>query len=93
LVDGVKPRVIVMDNGERKFGNVAPMKTLEGVPGLQALYLMHWSANAPNDNPPDEFIANLHGSPDGKWLKFTADQNAVITVTNARTGETKTYKR
>ena len=93
LVDGVKPRIIVMDNGERKFGNLAPMQTLKGVPGLQALYLMHWSANAPNDNPPDAFIANLHNSPDGKWLKIDADQNAAITVTNARTGETKTYKR
>src|ERR1039458_4896658 len=51
------------------------------------------SANAPNDNPPDEFIANLQNSPDGKWLKISADQNAAITVSNARTGESKTYKR
>jgi hypothetical protein len=93
LVNGVQPRLIVMDNGERKFGAVAPMQTLKAAPGLQAMYLMHWSANAPNDNPPDEFIANLHGSPDGKWLKISADQNAVINVTNTRTGDTKTYKR
>jgi len=93
LLDGLKPRVIVMDNGERKFGAATVMRTLKAVPGLQALYLMHWSANAPNDNPPDEFIANLHDSPDGKWLKISADQNAVITVTNQRTGATKTYKR
>ena len=47
----------------------------------------------PNDNPPDEFIANLQNSPDGKWLKISAEQNAAITVSNARTGESKTYKR
>jgi competence protein ComEC len=93
LVNGVQPRLIVMDNGERKFGAVAPMQTLKADPGLQAMYLMHWSANAPNDNPPDEFIANLHSSPDGKWLKISADQNAVVTVTNTRTGDSKTYKR
>jgi beta-lactamase superfamily II metal-dependent hydrolase len=93
LVDGLKPRVIVMDNGERKYGSLPAMKTLKTVPGLQALYLMHWSANAPNDNPPDETIANLHDSPDGKWLKISVDQNAVIKVTNQRTAETKTYKR
>ncbi|HUP03424.1 MAG TPA: MBL fold metallo-hydrolase [Bryobacteraceae bacterium] len=91
LVDGLDPRLIVMDNGERKFGAESTMKTLRAVPGLQALYLLHWSANAPNDNPPDEYIANLHDSPDGKWLKITADQKGVVTVTNQRTGDTKTY--
>jgi hypothetical protein len=89
----VHPRLIVMDNGARKFGAASVMQTLKAAPGLQALYLMHWSANAPNDNPPDEFIANLQDSPDGKWLKISADQNAAITVSNARTGESKTYKR
>jgi hypothetical protein len=89
----VHPRLIVMDNGARKFGAASVMQTLKAAPGLQALYLMHRSANAPNDNPPDEFIANLQNSPDGKWLKISAEQNAAITVSNARTGESKTYKR
>jgi competence protein ComEC len=93
LVNGAHPRLIVMDNGARKFGAATVMQTLKAAPGLKALYLMHWSAMAPNDNPPDEFIANLQNSPDGKWLKISADQNAAITVTNARTGESKSYKR
>jgi beta-lactamase superfamily II metal-dependent hydrolase len=93
LVNGVHPRLIVMDNGARKFGAASVMQALKAAPGLQALYLMHWSANAPNDNPPDEFIANLQNSPDGKWLKISAEQNAAITVSNARTGESKSYKR
>jgi len=93
LVDGVHPRLIVMDNGARKFGAATVMQTLKAAPGLQALYLMHWSANAPNDNPADEFIANLQNSPDGKWLKISAGKDAAVAVTNARTGETKSYKR
>lgn len=101
LVNPLKARVMVMDNGTRKMGMPAAMKTLKAAPGLQALYMLHWSGNAPNDNVSDEFIANLQGSPspnaqatpDGKWIKVSADQNGAVTVTNARTGDTKTYKR
>jgi beta-lactamase superfamily II metal-dependent hydrolase len=70
LVNGVRPRVAVMDNAARKFGAAVVLQTLKKAPGLQALYLAHWSAIAPNDNPPDEFIANLQDSPDGKWIKI-----------------------
>ena len=93
LVNAVRPRVTVMDNAVRKFGAASVMQILKASPGLQGLYLMHWSANAPNDNPPDEFIANLQDSPDGKWIKISGEENGTITVTNARTNETKTFKR
>ena len=93
LINAIQARVAIMDNGARKIGAASVMKTLKGAPGMQALYLSHWSANAPNDNPPDEFIANLQNSPDGKWIKVSADKNGAMTVTNGRTGESKTYKR
>jgi competence protein ComEC len=93
LVNALQWRVAVMDNGERKIGAASAMKTLKSAPGMQALYLLHWSANAPNDNPPDEFIANLRGADQGKWIKVVAEQNGTMIVTNARTGESKTYKR
>jgi hypothetical protein len=92
LVNAIKARVAVMDNGARKIGAASVMKLMKSAPGMQALYLSHWSANAPNDNPPDEFIANLQNSPDGKFIKISAQQNGTITVTNGRTGESKTYK-
>jgi beta-lactamase superfamily II metal-dependent hydrolase len=93
LVNAIRSRVMVMDNGARKIGAASVMKALKAAPGLQALYLAHWSANAPEDNPPDEFIANLQNSPDGKFIKISAQENGTITVTNGRTGESKTYKR
>ena len=93
LVNALQWMVAVMDNGERKIGAASVMKTLKSAPGMKALYLLHWSANAPNDNPPDEFIANLRGADQGKWIKIAAEQNGTMTVTNARTGESKTYKR
>jgi beta-lactamase superfamily II metal-dependent hydrolase len=92
LVNALHARVAVMDNGARKIGAAAVMKTLKDAPGMQAVYLLHWSANAPNDNPPNEFIANLQDSPDGKFIKISAEDTGAITVTNARTGESKTYK-
>ncbi len=92
LVNAIHARVAVMNNGPRKIGAASVVKMLRAAPGMQALYMTHWSANAPNDNPPDEFLANLQNSPDGKWIKVSADKNGTLVVTNSRTGESRTYK-
>jgi hypothetical protein len=92
LVKALNAKVAIMNNGERKIGAASVMKTIKSAPGLQALYQAHWSANAPNDNTADEFIANLHDSPDGKYIKVSAERNGSFTVTNGRTGVSKTYK-
>jgi competence protein ComEC len=101
LINPLRARVMVVDDGPRKMALPLTMKTLNAAPGRQAIYMLHWSALAPNDNPPEEFIANLQSSPspnaqtapDGKWIKISADQDGTIVVTNGRTGEAKTYKR
>jgi competence protein ComEC len=93
LLAPLHPRVAIMNNGEKKIGAAYVMKALKAMPGLQALYLLHWSVNAPDDNPPDEYIANLRGTDPGKWVKVSAEKKGTITVTNARTGQSKTYKR
>jgi beta-lactamase superfamily II metal-dependent hydrolase len=91
LVHGIRPKVTIMNNGPRKVGAPVVLKTIQSSPGLQAAYQLHWSENAPADNPPDEFIANLKDSPDGKWIKVSVERNGKFTVTNARTGAAKTY--
>jgi competence protein ComEC len=93
LVKAVKPRVTIMNNGVRKIGAAVVVQMLKGLPGVEANYQMHWSENAPNDNPPDEYIANLRDSPDGKWVKVSVEPGGTFTVTNARTGEAKTFKK
>jgi hypothetical protein len=61
---------------------------------LEALYQLHWSVRGgPEGNAPDEFIANLQDSPDGKWIKVSASQDGSFTVTNGRTGASRTFKR
>ena len=93
LVNALHARVAIMNNGAKKIGAASVVKTLKAAPGMQALYMLHWSANAPDDNPPDQYLANLQNSPDGKWIKVSAQKSGAMVVTNARTGESKTYKR
>jgi competence protein ComEC len=80
-----------MNNGPKKRGAPIVLKTIQASPGLQAAYQLHWSENAPADNPPDEFIANLRDTPDGKWIKVSVEPSGHFTVTNGRTGLSKAY--
>lgn len=93
LVNAIQPRVAIMNNGARKMGMPATMKLLQSAPRMQALYLLHRSENAPDDNPPAANIATLKDSPDGKWIKVSAEQSGTFTVTNARTGESRIFKQ
>jgi beta-lactamase superfamily II metal-dependent hydrolase len=92
LIHALHPKVTVMNNGPRKMGMPEALKNIKASPGLQAAYQLHWSENAPADNPPDEFIANLRDSPDGKWIKISVEPNGRFTVANARTGVSKAYE-
>jgi beta-lactamase superfamily II metal-dependent hydrolase len=97
LVDGLHWRVALMNNGANKIGAPSVLKRLREAPGMQALYLSHYSVNGAAENPPEEFIANIvrdwKDPQDGKLLKVSVDQNANITVTNGRTNVSKTYKK
>ncbi len=92
LIHAVRPRVTIMNNGPRKIGAPVVLKTIKSSPGLLAAYQLHWSENAPEDNPPDEYIANLRDSADGKWIKVSAEKDGSFTVTNGRTGVSRTFK-
>ena len=60
FVHGMRPRVVLMQNGTRKGGAVEPMKTILSSPGLENLWQMHWSYNAGiEQNAPAQFIANV----------------------------------
>jgi competence protein ComEC len=91
LVDGVHPRVAIMDNGARKGGSKPTVETIRAIPGLAAEYQLHYSEEAGPDNPPESFIANLRGPDTGYAIAVTADENGNILVTNQRTGVTATY--
>jgi competence protein ComEC len=91
LVDGIHPRVAIMDNGARKGGSKPTVETIRAIPGLQAEYQLHYSEEAGADNPPEAFLANLHGPDTGYAIEVTADEDGNISVTNQRTGATAAY--
>jgi len=93
LIHALRPKVTIMNNGARKTGAPVVLKTIKASPGLQASYQLHWSTNAPDDNPPDELIANLRDTPDGKWIKVSAEKNGSFTVTNGRTGTSRKFRK
>jgi beta-lactamase superfamily II metal-dependent hydrolase len=94
LVHALKPKVAIMNNGARKVGALSVLQLIRSSPGLQALYQLHWSVRGgAESNAPDEYIANLQNSPDGKWIKISAQKDGNFTVTNGRTGASKTFKR
>jgi len=59
LVQGLQPRVVVMNNGTRKGGEPETFKTLHELLGLEDLWQLHWSYNVGLENTPATFIANI----------------------------------
>lgn len=94
LAQALDARVALMGNGPRKGGAPQTWDTLRGAPGLEDIWQVHYSlAGGPDRNPPDNFIANPEGADDAHWLKLSAQTNGTFSVTNSRTGFTKTYRR
>jgi hypothetical protein len=91
LVDAIRPRVAVMDNGAKKGGSVPTVKTVRAIPGLAAEYQLHYSDEAGAGNPPPAFLANLQGSDTGYRIDVTADANGTLQVKNDRTGTVTAY--
>jgi hypothetical protein len=60
LVYALKPRVAIMNNGNRKGGAIETFQTLESSPGLENLWQLHWSVGASLEhNAASVFIANV----------------------------------
>jgi competence protein ComEC len=91
LVNAVHARVAIMDNGAKKGGSTPTVKTIRAIPGLGAEYQLHYSEEAGSGNPPEAFLANLHGPDSGYGIEVTADADGNLSVTNARTGKTTEY--
>jgi beta-lactamase superfamily II metal-dependent hydrolase len=59
LVQALRPRVVVMNNGTRKGGAPDVFRTLQETMGIEDLWQLHWSYNAGLENAPARFIANV----------------------------------
>ena len=59
LVQALRPRVVVMNNGTRKGGTPDAFAVLQQTVGIEDLWQLHWSYNAGLENAPARFIANI----------------------------------
>jgi beta-lactamase superfamily II metal-dependent hydrolase len=93
LVDAITPRVAIMDNGATKGGSKPTVETIRKIPGLKAEWQLHYSEEAGPDNPPEQFIANIHGPDTGYDLELSAWKDGSFQVFNPRTGSGAGYSR
>lgn len=92
FVQGLAPRVAVMNNGARKGGSPATIKTVRNSPGLEDLWMVHYSIAAGKEgNVPDSFIANLDENDEGSGIKVVAESSGAFSVTNQRNKFEKKY--
>jgi competence protein ComEC len=97
FVDGIAPRIAIMDNGEHKGGSPGPWEVIEKSPRLKALWQLHYSAEGGAEhNVAAPYIANLKGASiqngsDGHYIRLLAYPDGKLVVYNSRTRESKTY--
>ena len=92
LVDGLAPRVAIMDNGAKKGGSPGPWEVIEKSPRLENLWQLHYSEEGGSThNVAAEFIANPQGPDAGHYLLLTAHKDGSFDVFNSRTKQTKKY--
>jgi beta-lactamase superfamily II metal-dependent hydrolase len=60
FVHAIQPRVVILQNGPRKGGDVETFQTLYSSPGIQDIWELHWGYGAGIEyNSPGIFIANI----------------------------------
>jgi beta-lactamase superfamily II metal-dependent hydrolase len=96
VIAAVSPRVAILNNGVSKGGDADAFASLRGAMGIEDTWQLHKTRRPGAQNFQDAFIANLNladGEKDaGAWLKISADESGSFTVTNGRTGVTKSYQ-
>jgi hypothetical protein len=91
IVQALKPRVAIMNNGPKKGGSAEAMQTIRDSPGLEDFWQLHYSEEAGAANMPEPMIANLDESA-AHYLKVSARRDGSFVITNSRTKLTKRYK-
>jgi len=93
FVQGIHPRVAIMDNGARKGGSPSTWQTIHTSPGLEDIWQLHYAiAGGKDNNAPDTFIANTDEVGDqGNWIHVTVHPDGSFTVNNSRNKYSKTY--
>jgi len=92
IVDALKPRVAITNNGATKGGTPEALHTIRTSPGILDVWQLHYAQNAGKENnAPESFIVNVDQDAKMSWIKLSAKSDGGFTVTNSRNGFSKTY--
>jgi competence protein ComEC len=94
VVWAVQPRVAIMNNGPKKGGPPSTFEILRKSPGLEDIWQGHLALGTAKEiNAPESMIANLEPTDTckGNWIKASVAKDGSYTITNGRTGFSKTY--
>lgn len=92
MVNAIRPRVAVMNNGAKKGGDPVHWNTVKAAPTIEDRWQLQKSVLANGaHNVADEKIASLVPQVEPSWIKVVARKNGSFTVTNSRNGLSTTY--
>lgn len=92
FVDGIAPRIAVMDNGETKGGSPSVWDIIEKSPRLKDLWQLHYSDEGGTlHNVAAPYIANLKGGSDGNYIRLSAYPDGRLVVYNSRSKQSQNY--
>jgi hypothetical protein len=92
FLNGIAPRVAIMDNGGTKGGAPSSWEAVKKSPRLQDLWQLHYSnAGGVSHNVAEPLIANLSGPDAGNYLKLTAWPDGSFDIFNSRTQTARHY--
>ena len=92
LVDAIRARVAIMDNGAKKGGSIPTLETLSRAPGLETLWQLHFSEEGGSThNTSGRYIANIQGTDAGHFLELSASEDGNFEVLNSRTNFVQKY--
>ena len=89
----LKPQLVIVNNGATKGWQNSAWDTVAKIPGLDDVWQVHQAMGPNRDHnvKPDQ-IANLEATPhEGHWLMASVARDGKITITNERTGFSKSY--
>lgn len=91
LVHAIEAKAMVMNNGDKKGGDIEAIDSMRAAPGLKNFWQLHYSIKAGKEhNVEDPYIANLT-APGGFHFEVTAKADGHFTVLNQRNKFSKSY--
>jgi competence protein ComEC len=99
LYEGVKPQVVIVNNGATKGLRAPAYDTIAKIPGLEAIWQVHLAVGADGGHNTDERrIANDDRNDPGAtldaghWFKASIASDGKYTITNTRNNYSETYR-